>query len=191
MKPLSLNQARESVGVALFGSNWIGTLTDDEAVLRSQFLRRRKVRMLDGDGSVELTHAEPYPLAQARKLENAVGRFVLLDAQYATVDSWLSDRGFPLDRSKPIDRRGLRKAIKQQTPQEITSRRKRGPQPREADRLLAVIKDAIKDGLSDIELCDMPDKELMVCLGGKRERCRAALAKYFEEKRTSTNSDKK
>lgn len=182
MKPLSLNQARERVGAILFGPTWIGSLTDNEAALRSEHLRPRDVPVLGGTGMVSLLHAEPCSPGDAVKLYKALGRFVWLDAQYTTVDTWLADRGFPVDPKKPIDYRSLRQAIanEQRSRSGKSPKRKTGTKPKEMPRLLEAMKDKIRFGkLTEEALREMPDKELMAQFAGKRERCRAARDKYF------------
>ena len=182
MKPLTLNQARERVGAVLFGSIWIGSLTDNEAALRSEHLRPRDVPVLGGTGMVSLLHAEPCSPGDVVKLYKALGRFVWLDAQYTTVDTWLADRGFPVDPKKPIDFRSLRQALanEQRSRSGKSPKRKTGPEPKEMTRLLKAMTDEIRiERLTDEALLEMPDKELMVRFVGKRSSCRTARDKYF------------
>ncbi len=181
MRPLSLDKAREKVGNALFGSTWIGSLTDNEAALRSEHLRLRDVPVLGGAGTVTLLHAEPCAPGDAVKLYKAMGRFVWLVAQYTTVDTWLVERGFPVDPKKLIDHRALRQAIakEQKSRSDKSGKRKTGPKAKEITRLLAAMKEEIPGKLTEEALRNMPDKELMARFEGKRERCRAARDRYF------------
>lgn len=107
---ISHNDARELVGKALYGEDWIGSLTAAEIeLLHGQHGPKRHPRPKGSSGYFEIIARCPSP-ALARKLDQAIGRDRRMIIQSTTVLEWLDQSGFPA-LAKQYSRSDLSKAI--------------------------------------------------------------------------------
>jgi hypothetical protein len=175
-KTISLDDMREIVGKAIFGSDWIGGLSDqDWKLITGEFgIKRRDRTGVDGIfKSPVIKRCPPY---SAPKLDRAIGRAARADAQYSTVDAWIVDHGLPLSPTELARREAFDHLLREFERQSAPPARKRGPQTGILERVMADMRSVPRD-----ELDAMAEKELEHRFGAKRERCREARRRVLAE----------
>jgi hypothetical protein len=185
---------RERVGRLMYSAGWIGGLADDEwKLLKSRGIMMRARTRLDGT-PVQLPHIDPCPRTIIPNLDRALGRAARSDAQYCTVDSWIEDRGFPVDPHVLADRKLFnsilaREFYKKKPLARSTMHVQRGPKPKILSAVMAAMKDDLAKGnLSRVELREMPDKELEAKYYAKRSSVREARTRVLNTKITNSNN---
>jgi hypothetical protein len=198
MRPtISLNEMRERVAELIFGDDWIRTLSDEEYELLNKYrFEPRFVDRTDGS-SVQLYHVKPYARRLASKIDRARGRAFRLDAQWATIDTWLQDHHLPVDPRRAADRKSfnsiVRAAARNAKSAPIEQRRP-GPKPKVLPRVVAKMEHDISNKrLSPDDLAAMPDKELEDNYQAPRWSVRVARQRILDrlKKQLAPNSAKK
>jgi hypothetical protein len=178
---ITLNEMRERIARLIFGADWIGDLTDEQyELLRNYPLNPRDIQRSDGS-TVRLNHVEKYPLQLASKIDHARGRQARMEAQIISVDTWIQDRGLPIDPYLGADRKNfnalVRSHIDAQKRAGVSPMRRRGPKPQILPRIIADMESDFAAGrLTPLALEGMSDKDLTFRYQARRERVRAARA---------------
>src|SRR5580698_5665026 len=106
---------RERAGALIFGTDWIGSLTDRKCALLNDYpFIARDIHRTDGT-TISLDHVEPAPARLAPKIDRARGRLVRMEVQYTTVDTWLQGHGVFEYFGKVIDRKWFGTLIRAET----------------------------------------------------------------------------
>jgi hypothetical protein len=193
MRPtIHLNEMRQRVGRKLFGDNWIGRLTEEEAERwREHAPFFRNVIRSDGT-TIPLSHINPLQGDLGSKLDRVIGRYVRLDAQYVTVDSWLQDHRLPVDPKLPADRSLFNSLLRREFFETAETRpRPPGPRAKILPRIMAQMEAELNSGaLSESDLEEMSEKEREARYKASRERCREAVKRVLRKRREKNNSDK-
>jgi hypothetical protein len=173
MKPqtVTLDEMREIVGQKIFGVGWVGSLSDADYRLFNEHAPTRRPR-----GGVDVAHLNPTPPKLTAKLDRVLGKRIRQDAQYATVDSWIEDHGLPLDGKMPIERKAFQKICRDNfSSKPAPTAGKRGPKATQRPRVVAEMIGHLRSrALTELQLRDLPNKEMEARYSAGRETCNLA-----------------
>jgi hypothetical protein len=194
MNPIiTLKEMRRRVAEKLFA--WIEDLTDNEyELLREHGPKLKDVHRFDGS-ITPLNHIRRVPERLRSRIDRVIGRWVRMDAQYATIDTWLQDHGFIDATFQPADRSRFNKGLReeQELPDEIPTaapHKRRGPKPTVRHRVMHEMRKAVQSGEYSLEqLVEMKEEALAAKFVASRETCRKAIEELSKELMKS-NSDK-
>jgi hypothetical protein len=177
-KTITLDEMRERAGTLIFGADWISGLTDQQyELLRTYPLEPRDVHRTDGT-TTSLPHVDPVPARLASKIDHAPGRWLRLDAQITTVDSWLQARGVFDHPAKTIDRKWFGTLIRVETRKQKKTgapERRLGRPAQILPRVMSDMRRQIDEGkLTNTTLADLPEKELASQFSASRASAREA-----------------
>jgi hypothetical protein len=176
-KTISLDDMREEVGLALFGSDWLGGKLSDHqwSLIRGPYgIRVREKMTAAGKRPLEIARC---PAQLAAKLDRAIGRAMRADAQNSTVDSWIEDHGLPVDPRNPANRATFSQLLRKwkKSPAVTTAPRRRGPKTGVCERIMAQMQSEIAEGkITRTALDEMLEKDLEPSYGASRDTCRKA-----------------
>jgi hypothetical protein len=173
---ISLNEMRERVGRAVFGDDWLGGVSQaDWELIRGHYgIRHRNEPTAAGIRPLEI---KPCPKTIAASLDRAIGRAARADAQYSTVDSWIEDRGLPIDPRISADRAIFNRILHEtRSDSGLTSIPiRRGPKPRILNRIVEQMQNDLSEKkITRSELATFLEKELADRYQATRERVRTA-----------------
>jgi hypothetical protein len=172
---ISLDEMRERVARLIFGDDWIGGLTDDQHQLLKQYAPEPKAVVRTDKSVAHLNHVAKCPAGLSDKLDQAMGRLMRRDAQYVTVDSWIQDRGFPVDPRVDGDRKAFNKAVRDYQNDAPAAAPSRGRKAKVQPRVEQDMRDDLNSGkLTRDRLASMLEKEMEDRYRASRDTVRKA-----------------
>jgi hypothetical protein len=180
MKPISLDDMRERVGLAIFGADWLGEVSDEDWTLIKGPNGIKQSDRYTPDGICKFPAINPCPRALAPKLDRAIGRAARCEAQYSAVDTWMMNSSIGVATS--MDRKTFNAIMRNEFgPAPATAAPgQRGPKAKVLPRLMSEIESDLTSGKLTIdELRNTVVKKLAPRYNAKPSSFRAARMRYL------------